>query len=269
MTTALTVSEPRETRRHILRKWIQRLALLLLVLGPFVFLIAAVGYKMGWVDLGFALRKLTFMVGPGLLIGAMIMGLVGFLAGIFIKPQKGLVTCAIAFLIPALGMLYVLSTQAKLGDLPFIHDVTTDTQNPPTFSETMLAERAKIEGVNTVDYVGKVDKRDGELVSVLQVKAYPDIRPLVLSDAPDVVFGRAQAAVKAMGWEIVTEDVATGRIEATDTTFWYGFKDDVVIRIQPSEGGGSVLDIRSISRIGGSDLGKNADRIRAFLKEME
>ena len=63
-------------------------------------------------------------------------------------------------------------------------------------------------------------------------------------------------------------DRTDGRIEATDTTFWFGFKDDVVIRISKSDKG-SQLDIRSVSRVGKSDVGTNAKRIRKFLKEME
>ena len=130
-----------------------------------------------------------------------------------------------------------------------------------------------------MDYVGKkapTSEKDSDgkpvmkLVSVLQsqTKAYDDIRPLILESDPDVVFGEAKAAAKQMGWAIKSEDVQAGILEATDTTFWYGFKDDIVIRIRPSEGGGSVLDVRSISRIGGSDIGANAARIRKFLKLM-
>lgn len=70
-----------------------------------------------------------------------------------------------------------------------------------------------------------------------------------------------------MGWAIVAADAATGRIEATDTTFWYGFKDDIVIRIE-AEGEASRIDIRSVSRVGKSDVGKNAARIRAFIKQL-
>jgi uncharacterized protein (DUF1499 family) len=154
--------------------------------------------------------------------------------------------------------------------LPVIHDITTDTQNVPVFTDAILSERNKVEGVNTVDYVGKLDKPDGTLVSVLQsqTEAYADIRPLILSDAPDVVFGQAKAAAKQMGWSLKSENVDSGVLEATDTTFWYGFKDDVVIRVRPSEGGGTVLDVRSISRVGKSDIGANAARIRKFLKLM-
>ena len=107
-----------------------------------------------------------------------------------------------------------------------------------------------------------------QLVSVLQVNAYPNIRPLILPDSPNVAFGKALASAEAMGWQIAYSDEATGRIDATATTFWYGFKDDVAIRIRPSEGGGSVVDARSISRVGGSDIGANAARLEGFLDKL-
>jgi uncharacterized protein (DUF1499 family) len=71
-----------------------------------------------------------------------------------------------------------------------------------------------------------------------------------------------------MGWEIVAADPATGRIEATATTFWYGFKDDVVVRVGAGNGG-SVIDVRSKSRVGRSDLGANASRIRTYLEALK
>ncbi|MCF6274760.1 MAG: DUF1499 domain-containing protein, partial [Robiginitomaculum sp.] len=87
---------------------------------------------------------------------------------------------------------------------------------------------------------------------------------LVFSDSTDALYKRTLAAVNAMGWKLVSSSEDTGIIEATDSSFWFGFKDDVVIRIRPSEGGGSILDIRSISCVGGSDIGANAARIRKF-----
>lgn len=266
MTTALTVTQQKTSKRHLLRLWVQRLALALLILGPLVFLIAALGYKFGLWDLGFAFGTLTRKLGPLLLICCFALGALGLLLGLLITPRRGLVVSIAAMLVPAAGIMHAKSVTKTARSLPFIHDITTDTQNPPVFTSAIMAERAKTENVNTVDYVGKLDRPDGKLVSVLQVEGYPDIRPLILSGAPDVVFGQAKAAVKSMGWEIVSEDAATGIIEATDTTFWYGFKDDVVIRIAPSEGGGSILDIRSVSRVGKSDIGANAARIREFMK---
>jgi uncharacterized protein (DUF1499 family) len=83
---------------------------------------------------------------------------------------------------------------------------------------------------------------------------------------PDPAFDRAVDVLEGMGLEVVSKDPDDGRIEATATTFWFGFKDDVVVRIRPAEDGGSVVDLRSVSRVGVSDLGVNARRIGEFLK---
>lgn len=269
MTTALTTTTPRNTKRHTLRKWVQRIALFCIALGPLALLIAALGYRLGILDLGFAFGVLNTKVGLFSLAGALLTGVIGLLMGFFIAPKRRLLTMGVIVLVALFGLNRMMSVGKTVEKLPFIHDVTTDTQDPPVFTQAILSERAKTEGVNTVDYVGKVDKREKELVSVLQVRDYPDIRTLVLSDTPEVVFGRAKAAAKNQGWKIVSEDVDAGIIEATETTFWYGFKDDVVIRIRGVESGGSVLDIRSISRVGASDLGVNAERVRAFIKDVQ
>ena len=84
-----------------------------------------------------------------------------------------------------------------------------------------------------------------------------------LADAPAVAFAKALAAARAEGWTIIASDPGSGRIEATATTPWFGFRDDVAVRIRP-EGRGSRVDVRSVSRIGRGDLGANAKRVRAF-----
>ena len=257
-----------EKRRKI-RRWFHKLVLALAILIPLFFLVSTFGVKFGlwgWkTGLG-----LNFKFAPILLPALALFGVVGLLLAAIIQPRKGFLVSGLALFIGAAGLIHGAGVKKTAESLPFIHDITTDTQNVPSFTNAILSERAKVEGVNTVDYVGKKDKPDGKLISVLQsqAQAYADIRPLILEDQPSVVFGQAKAAVKQMGWALKSEDVEGGIIEATDTTFWYGFKDDVVIRIRPSEGGGSVLDVRSISRVGGSDIGANAARIRKFLAIM-
>ena len=148
-----------------------------------------------------------------------------------------------------------VATCAKLaGGAPPIHDITTDTSDPPLFVD-VLPLRASAR--NSADY-------GGSRVALLQRAAYPDIVPIDLALAPAAAFAKARAAANAMGWAIVAADSSAGRIEATATTRVFRFRDDVVIRIRPRDGG-SRLDIRSVSRIGGSDLGKNASRIREFI----
>jgi uncharacterized protein (DUF1499 family) len=142
--------------------------------------------------------------------------------------------------------------------VPAIHDITTDTENPPVFRAIL---RVRGDALNPAEY-------GGPDVAQKQRKAYSDINPLLLDDAPAKAFERALAAARAMRWDIVSAHLEQGLIEATDTTFWFGFKDDIVIRISPHDGG-SRVDVRSVSRVGKSDLGANAERIRNFLKTLK
>ena len=142
----------------------------------------------------------------------------------------------------------------KASRVPAIHDITTDTMQPPPFV-AVLPLRAG--AVNPIDY-------GGPDVAAKQRAAYPDLGPLTVSLPAAHAFDRALAAARSMGWEVVASDPAAGRIEATDTTFWFGFKDDIVVRVTPLSTG-SRVDIRSLSRVGGGDLGANAARIRAYL----
>src|SRR5260221_12885439 len=102
-----------------------------------------------------------------------------------------------------------------------------------------------------------------------QRAAYPDLAPILLPAAPGEACARAAAAAEAMGWEVVGRDAAAGTVEAVDTTKWFGFKDDIAIRITPTPEGGSRIDIRSKSRVGRSDLGTNAQRIRAYAERLK
>ncbi len=142
--------------------------------------------------------------------------------------------------------------------VPAIHDITTDTENPPRFVSILPLRK---NAANPSEYGGL------EIVAQ-QRAAYPDLAPAMLPLPPDKAFERALAVARKMGWIIVDANAAEGRIEATDTTFWFGFKDDVVIRVAPADQG-SRVDIRSVSRVGKSDLGKNARRIRKYLKELK
>lgn len=135
-----------------------------------------------------------------------------------------------------------------------IHDITTDTDNPPAFV-AITPLRAGAE--NATSY-------EGAKVAALQRQAYPGVKPVHYDYPPAKVFDAALAAAKGMGWEIVAAVSREGRIEATDTTFWYHFKDDVVVRIA-ADGTGTRVDVRSLSRMGHSDFGVNAGRVENYL----
>ena len=162
----------------------------------------------------------------------------------------GVVLGALAFGVP--GNWYRIAKE-----VPMIHDITTDTENPPGFVSVLALRK---DAPNPAIY-------GGPEIAAQQRAAYPDIRPLVSDLPPEKAFERARSVARRMGWRIVDENPAEGRIEATATTRWVGFKDDVVLRIVPAAGDRSRVDIRSVSRVGRSDVGTNARRIRAFLRK--
>ncbi len=140
--------------------------------------------------------------------------------------------------------------------VPPIHDITTDLENPPPF----VALRERPGATNPVEYGGPEIARQ-------QREGYPDLGPLVLSLPPAAATRRAAEVADDLGWEIAAVDTIEGRVEATDRTRWFGFYDDVVVRVTP-EATGSRIDVRSLSRVGGSDVGTNARRIRTFLARL-
>lgn len=149
------------------------------------------------------------------------------------------------------GTLLLLSLLSG-GDAPRIHDITTDTADPPTFT---MAEQQRGAGANSL-----VIDQD---VIALQQAAYPDLQTLTTSQTIDDAFDRALQVAADLGWEIYHEDRNAGVIEAVDTTAIMAFKDDVVIRVR-SNAQGTLVDLRSVSRVGEGDIGANAKRIRAF-----
>ena len=173
------------------------------------------------------------------------------------KQTRGFFLAVLALLVSAPVFLVPMMWRARAGDVPPIHDITTDTNDPPRFQDIVPL---RADAPNPVEYPGPE-------VAAQQRAGYPDIRPAVLDVPKGQAFERALAAARAMGWEIVASDVEEGRIEATDRTFWFGFRDDVVIRLTPSENR-TIVDVRSKSRVGGSDVGTNARRIRSFLERL-
>lgn len=163
----------------------------------------------------------------------------------------GLIAGGAAFAVPVMMM----QTAKRV---PPIHDISTDTDSPPAFVD-VVPMRAN--AANPPEYAGTE-------AATQQKSAYPDLRTVRFDDAPGVIFDRTLTAVKALGWDVVASNADEGRIEATETTAWFGFKDDVVVRIV-ADGEGSALDVRSKSRVGISDLGANAARIRKLIERVK
>jgi len=184
------------------------------------------------------------------------------IAGLVLALVQGASRLAFVALVGAVVAVGVASPawnmQRTGARVPHIHDITTDTENPPAF--VAIAPLRK-DAPNPAAY-------DGPKVAAEQKAAYPDIAPLTLPMPPAQAFDRALAVARTMGWRIVAAQPAEGRIEATDRTFWFGFQDDIVIRVA-STSAGSRIDVRSKSRVGRSDFGTNAKRVRTYLARLD
>jgi uncharacterized protein (DUF1499 family) len=148
-----------------------------------------------------------------------------------------------------------VTRQARVA--PPIHDVTTDLDDPPAFVDLVPLRRRTPKGV----------EHGGPGVAALQRQGYPDLGPLDLAVPAADALRAADAVARRLGWDVVSVAPGEGRLEATATTRWFGFKDDVVVRVR-SRGRGSRVDVRSVSRVGHGDLGANAARIRHFLEAL-
>jgi uncharacterized protein (DUF1499 family) len=193
-----------------------------------------------------------FRAGFGMFAGALVAGLAAMgaaLVGLAVPRLRAGAIPALtaALVIGAASAALPLENLRRVKTLPYINDITTDTETPPQFSQPRPYERHFAE---------------------LQHLGYPDLQPLELAVPPAQAFAHARAAAQALGWELVAADESAGRIEAVATTFWFGFKDDIAVRVAPS-GAGSRIDVRSRSRVGRSDLGANAARIRKFFSAMK
>lgn len=214
----------------------------------------------------FRVALLLLAAGLLVLVVGALLAIIGFMVALAKGSRVSRGATAVA-VVAALAMLGYLLTWLRAGmGVPPIHEISTDLAAPPPFV-AVKAIRDATPGLNPSDYVAEIPGNGDKKTNVpdAQRKAYPDIQPLLLDGvAPAVAFARAEAAARKLGWEIVATEPTEGRLEATDTTLFFGFKDDVVVRLR-AEGGGTRLDVRSKSRVGLGDAGTNAKRVRAFL----
>jgi uncharacterized protein (DUF1499 family) len=193
--------------------------------------------------------------------GGIVLILAAIGAGVLTRPGSGRRGFPIAIGALVVGLLVVVipwQWQRTARSVPPIHDITTDVANPPRF---VAVVPLRADAPNPVEY-------PGAQVAAQQQAAYPDIRPMVVDLNRAAAFQRARRAAEEMGWTIVAAVPEEGRIEATDRTFWFGFRDDVVIRLTELDPDRTVIDVRSKSRVGGSDVGTNARRIRSYLRRI-
>jgi uncharacterized protein (DUF1499 family) len=228
---------------------------LLVALGCVVAALGAgLGYRFGWWHFrtGIATLGYVFWVAAGTALFcalAVVWAAVRADSGAIVMGLVGLAIAGVTAWVP-----YELRMTAN--KVPSIHDITTDTANPPPFVKVAAVRKPDDHPV-AYDNVGEQQR-----------KAYPDLAPLIVKAPRDKVLAAAQAALASMGLELVEADAAQGRIEATATSMLFGFKDDVVVRVA-EDPGGTKVDVRSKSRVGRNDFGMNAKRVRAFQAKLK
>ncbi|HVH11457.1 MAG TPA: DUF1499 domain-containing protein [Longimicrobium sp.] len=226
-------------------------ALAVAVVALILLFLAGPGTRFGTWDftMGFKMMRWAAYLG----IAAAVLGIVA----LALSHGRARWIAAAALLLGALAWFLPWNLRREARGYPPIHDITTDTRNPPVFVAVVPLREGS---PNPVEY-------EGDSIAAQQAEAYPDIRPLMMAMPVDSAFSLAVRAAREMGWEVVDQDRRAGRIEATATTGWFGFKDDVVIRVT-SASGISRVDVRSVSRVGRGDIGENARRIREYLQRL-
>lgn len=237
------------------------LAILALALA----VIAGPGYRADMVPLSTSFTLLPWAAWTGIAAGLLaVLGLVPAMIRNRLR-EAGLLAAAV--IVCGSVALSIRGLQSDAQSYPPIHDVTTNLTDPPQFVE--IPPR--------VEDPLRVPARTAEMEAltpqerwrIYHERAYGDLSAIALDMTPAQALDVAERVARNMGWEIVAAEPEAGRLEATATTTWFGFKDDVVVRVRPGVSGGSLVDVRSVSRIGVSDLGANAKRIREFLERLE
>ncbi|MBA6412895.1 DUF1499 domain-containing protein [Parahaliea sp. F7430] len=211
--------------------------------------VAVVIVRLGWWQSGLLLYAIACLLAAVLLALSIALSLVPRLRPL----RKHL---AITALCALPGSLLLAITLAGQGDRPAIHDISTDLVQPPVFTNAPLL-RGSDSNPLTIDPANHQQQR----------RAYPDIGTVHSQLAVEAAYQRAGQTAETLGWEVVYMDAEQGQLEAVASTPIMGFKDDIVIRLQAAAGGGSDIDLRSVSRVGVGDMGANAKRIRAFIEQ--
>lgn len=163
----------------------------------------------------------------------------------------------VALVIAVAGFSALILLRSTAANYPFIHDVTTDLENPPTYAALSIPAD-NLRGVDTV-----------EKWMAEHRKGYGDLTGITLDMSPAEVIAKAERLAESRGWTVEGAEPEEGRMEAVAYASWLRFEDIVVVRATPVGEGQTRVDMRSISRVGQSDLGENAKRIRAFLADLQ
>lgn len=247
--------------------------LLLGLLPVLLVLVGALGSKFGWFSWKVGFGLLTADWAPKAAMLGLAAGAVAVVLALVVGARRLWIAAVLAVLAPAAVLAGLNGLRAQAASVPPVHDVSTDIDDPPMASPALLRERGP--DANPIERAPLVDLRknrpevenwaDGRVLRI-SADSCPQARPAVLPEAPAEAEARVERALTEAGLTL-RPDRELGRVEATHTSTWYGFKDDVIVRIRP-DGRGSRVDLRSVSRVGGSDIGANCARVSRIVEAL-
>jgi hypothetical protein len=277
--------------------WLSVITLALALLAAGLTILPGPLYRAHWLSLGGAFQSIRDGAYVGIL--TLVFGIISAIASVYAHRTKlllGNVVLALAgvfcFGVPFFWLL-------KAESVPPIHDITTDPLHPPAFTALMPrlkhvpnspvygggnAQARRVERESVMAFAtrghGRINPHAAQVVQscahwdarclfTVQEVYYPMVRPLIVNgETRSDAYDKALALVRKRGWRVAFASPGTGRIEAVARTAWFGFKDDVAIRIEKVPGGVRI-DMRSESRIGLSDIGHNASRVEHFMRQLK
>ncbi len=247
-----------EVHRVSRRSTLASISLLLSVLVAALAAGSGFGTRLGWWNYRVGLNLLTWAV-----IGACLTGISSLVSSLitlpFLSETRGFSLSVLGLVISAIVIAIPVQWRLRAGTVPSIHDISTDLKNPPRFRVIQ----------NFRDDQNNDLRRTNEDLASMQRKAYPKLDSFSVERSKTYCMKRALKIARNLNWTLRSINWETGHVEATDRTFWFGFKDDIVVRINSLRDGQCKIDVRSVSRHGKSDLGTNARRIKNYLGQIK
>ncbi len=229
------------------KTWRSTLTIKLAVIALLLFPLGALGTKLAiW---PFTTGFLVLAIGMLLSLVTLVIGAIYIFKDAYSADRAGLRNASLLAFLPMALLAFIF---ASAGSVPRIHNITTNLDNPPAFSAVIALRGENSNPLELTDAVKEAHKA-----------GYPELQPVVTSLSAEQATNKAAEIATELGWNVHPQS-RKNYVEATVTSFWFGFSDDVVIRITPANGG-SIIDLRSVSRVGKSDLGANAKRISQFI----
>ncbi len=213
-------------------------------------MLSGIGSRLEWWHWGTGLTMLRYAFYFGL--GVLALGLVALVVAIVKSRGRDILVLGHALALALIPVAFVAFQIITARSVPPIHDITTDPDDPPVLQAVAGVPEKSI-------------KYPGIDVFQQQKAAYPDLVGIPVALSVAATYDNVRRTAESLGWEILVDAPNERHLQAVDTTFWFGFKDDISVRVR-AKGDGSLVDIRSVSRVGVSDVGKNAARIRRFAK---